>query len=123
LSEFLTVVRRLDTVAPGTPAVVDDEAIAGRQQQEFAAVSPKESLKYIKLTPAADWRVSWERRTWPIVSVSGTPSSELCRQLHVETTGCDGWSEGNISQFHELTENILPSGKQNRAVFRETRPD
>jgi hypothetical protein len=103
-SEFVEAVRALDAVPLAASVVVDDTAVAGRQHH---AVSDLESVSntttYLRIEPDASWTLSWEHRTYPIVSVSGTPSATLCRRLHRRTTDCSGWCDEAVETLQGLT--------------------
>lgn len=93
LAQFLRAVGDLDTVTPETATVVDDSSTAGRERRRVAELAASETVCYLRVEPDRPWRLSWERRTWPVVSVSGSPSVSLCRRVHLETTDCEGWSD------------------------------
>jgi hypothetical protein len=104
LARFLTVLGDLDEIPSTVSTVVDDTSVAGRERRRISSVEAGETVQYLRMEPDRPWAVSWERRTWPIVSVSGTPSAELCRRVHTETTGCDGWSETDVERLLKLTD-------------------
>jgi len=93
LTRFRRALDDIDGVGPTAPAVVDDTSTAGREQYRVRDIEPGETVRYLRVEPDTPWTLSWERRTWPVVSVSGTPSPALCRRLHARTTDCDGWSD------------------------------
>ena len=93
LARFLAALDDLDSVAPTAPIIVDDTSTAGRKRHRVTDLEPGETVRYLRAEPDTPWTLSWERRTWPVVSVSGTPSPVLCRRLHTRTTDCDRWPE------------------------------
>ena len=99
LARFLTALKKVDSVPPTAPAVVDDTSSVGREQRSVTDIEPVETVYYLRVEPDTSWTLSWEQRTWPVVSVSGTPSPALCRRLHTGTTDCDGWSEEALDRL------------------------
>lgn len=103
-AQFVKAVRALDAVPSTASVVVDDTAVAGRQHH---CVSDLESVSntttYLRIEPNTSWTLSWEQRTDPIVSVSGTPSATLCRRLHRRTTDCQGWCNEAVETLQGLT--------------------
>lgn len=104
LARLLTVLGALDDIPPTVSTIVDDTSVAGRERRQISNVEAGETVQYLRLEPKAPWTVSWERRTWPVVSLSGTPSAELCRRVHVETTDCDGWAKTDVERLLKLTD-------------------
>jgi hypothetical protein len=98
LPGFLTAVRNTDEISPTASAVVEDTSVAGRERCDMTEIDTAESVRYLRVDPDAPWTLSWERRTWPVVSVSGTPTADLCRRVHLRTTDCKGWSENAIER-------------------------
>jgi len=103
-SQFIEAVRVLEAVSPTAPVVIDDAAVAGRQRCSFSDVDTEsDTTTYLRIEPDAPWTLSWEQRTQPTVSVSGTPSGTLCRRVHRRTTDCSEWSDEAIETLHRLT--------------------
>ena len=93
LSQFVDAVRTVAQVPATAATVVDDTALAGRSRLLLSAVVDSDTVQYLRVEPEDSWTVSWERRTWPVVSVSGTPTASMCRQIHLGTTDCEEWDE------------------------------
>jgi hypothetical protein len=96
LAGFVGHVMDIDGISPTASTVVDDTSTAGRERCRVADLEASETVRYLRVEPDAPWRLSWERRTWPVVSVSGTPPPTLCRRLHQRTTDCDGWPDDAV---------------------------
>lgn len=92
LARFLDGLGSLDSIPPAASTVVDETSTGGRERHPLTGVDASETVQYLRVEPDAPWTLSWERRTWPVVSVSGTPPPALCRGLHVQTTDCEEWS-------------------------------
>ena len=99
LARFLRGVGGIDSLPPTTTAVVEDTATAGREQRQVTDLEARGTVRYVRLDPDTPWTVSWERRTWPVVSASGTPPPALCRRLHQRTTDCDEWADGAVQKL------------------------
>ena len=102
LAVFLTAVRDTEQIPPTASVLVEDRSVAGRNERRVAEVDASETIRYLRVDPDAPWTLSWERRTWPVVSVSGAPPSELCRHVHRVTTDCDGWSGDAVETLHRV---------------------
>jgi hypothetical protein len=76
-------------------AVVDDRATAGRERRPPSAVEPSETVRYVRVA-GATWTAEWERRTTPVVSLSGAPTVATLRALH-RATGGTGWDERAVA--------------------------
>ena len=88
LSRFLAAVRDCEAVPANASAVVDATDAAGRQRVDAAALTADATVRYIRVEPSAEWTLSWERRTSPTVSVSGTPDAAVDGlDALVESTG------------------------------------
>lgn len=110
LSQFVAAVRAINAVTSTAPAVANDTAIAGRQRHHLSDIDGRrDTIEYLRIDPDAPWTLSWERRTWPVVSISGTPAATLCRRVHLRTTDCSGWSDEAFETLSQLTSD--PSGK------------
>lgn len=102
-SQFVEAVRALNAVPSTAQVVVDDTAVAGRQHRLVSDLERGgDTIRYLRVEPDASWTLSWERRTQPVVSVSGTPSAAVCRGLHRRTTDCPGWSDSATATLHDL---------------------
>jgi hypothetical protein len=93
LAQFLHSIGGIDSLSQTTRAIVDDTVTGGRERHRVTDIEVTETVRYLRLEPETPWTISWERRTWPVVSVSGTPPPVLCRRLHLQTTDCDGWAD------------------------------
>jgi hypothetical protein len=93
LSQFVDAVRTLAQVSATAATVVDDTAVAGRTHLPLSEVEESDTVQYLRVEPETPWTASWERRTWPVVSMSGRPTASICRQVHLETTDCEEWDE------------------------------
>ena len=105
LAGFLTAVDTIDGVPPAAPVVVDDTSSAGRERCRAPEVDPQETVRYLRVEPKKPWTLFWEQRTWPVVSLSGTPPPALCRRLHLRTTDCDGWADDAVQTLARVVAN------------------
>ena len=80
---------------------VDTTSAAGRQRVPVSTVE-HDDTNYVRFDPSAPWRLAWERRTTPVVTLDGTVSVDLCRQLHRATTDCTKWSDDAVDQLGDL---------------------
>lgn len=103
LARFITALESVDTIPSTASVVVDDSSIAGRKRCRATALEARESVRYLRVDPDRPWSLSWERRTWPVVSVSGTPPPALCRRVHLRTTDCDVWADNAIEALGRAT--------------------
>ncbi|MFB6193506.1 MAG: hypothetical protein ABEI75_00440, partial [Halobaculum sp.] len=78
------------TEADDPTVLIDTTAEGGRQRVPVSTLTT-EQARYVRFDPDTAWRVSWERRTTPTVSLDGTLRPARCRRLHCATTDCDGW--------------------------------
>ena len=92
LAAFVAALAATDDIPGTAPVVVDEGSAAERQQVRVTDLDARPAVQYLRVEPRAGWRVSWERRTRPVVSVSGNPPPAPCRRLHERTTDCEGWS-------------------------------
>lgn len=106
LSRFLAAVRDCAAVPTSAPAVVDATDTAGRRRVDAAALTADAAVRYVRVEPPTGWTLSWERRTSPTVSVSGTPGAAVCRELHRRTTACDGWPPAAVDALDALVESM-----------------
>jgi hypothetical protein len=98
LSLFVDAVQTLKQVPSTAATVVDDTAVAGRFWSPLSEVVEGDTIQYLRVEPEAPWTASWERRTWLVVSISGTPPASVCRQVHLETTDCASWEETAVKR-------------------------
>lgn len=104
LVPFIETVRDIDSGPVPAAVVTDSPDVAGRQQHELETFDAESTTAtYAQVQPSAPWTLSWERRTWPVVSVSGTPSPELCRDIHQGTTDCSGWDDDALARLARMT--------------------
>ena len=55
---------------------------------------------------ADQWTCSWERRTWPVALLSGTPGPALARTMHRGTTDCSGWPQEALGTLEQLRTSV-----------------
>jgi hypothetical protein len=103
LERFLRAVAACDAVPDGSTPVVDATNAAGRRRLALREIDTTGATTYVRVDPPRPWTLSWERRTEPVVSLTGLPVPSTCRRLHVATTGCDGWSSSPLERVAELT--------------------
>lgn len=107
LVPFTEAARDVDNIPPSTTVVTNSPDVAGRQQHELSTLGGERSkATFVSLQPPAPWTLSWERWTWHIVSVSGTPSPGLCRDIHRATTDCSGWYDGALVRVERMTASV-----------------
>jgi hypothetical protein len=107
LVPFIKAARDIDTIPPSTTVVTDSPDVAGRQQHELPTLDCEASkATFVSLQPPWPWTLSWERRTWPVVSASGTPSARLCRDIHQATTDCSRWDDSALAQLERMTASV-----------------
>lgn len=107
LSRFVETVRGIDAIPPTSAVVVDRTDTAGRERRELSDIAVDGgATTYVRVEPPTPWTLSWERRTWPVVSVSGTPAPERCRDIHRSTTDCPGWRDADVETLDRLTASI-----------------
>ena len=102
LAQFLDALRQCESVPSSATAVVDATDTAGRQRRPVRELAAEPSVRYVRVEPRSAWRVSWERRTDPTVSVSGTPPPAVCRDLHQRTTACEAWPPTAVEELDAL---------------------
>lgn len=93
LAQFLAAVEGLSEITPTTAVRLNDTSTAGRRVVSLSSVEPAETVRYLRVEPDAAWTLSWDRRTWPVVSLSGTVSVDRCRRMHLATTDCEEWAD------------------------------
>jgi len=102
LAQFLDALGQSASVPSRATAVVDATDRAGRQRRPVRELAVEPSVRYVRVEPQSSWTVSWERRTDPTVSVSGTPPSTVCQSLHRRTTACEGWPPTAVEELDAL---------------------
>lgn len=105
LSPFVTAVDDIEAIPTTATPLVDDTDTAGRERRALADIDGT-TIKYVRVDTPDDWTLSWERRTSPTVSLSGTPTVELCRRVHNRTTDCSSWTDDNRRILQELTRGV-----------------
>lgn len=106
LSQFINAAQNVDFILLNTAAAIDRTDMAGRKYQDVRDLSDDTSIRYIRIEPQAEWSVSWERRTSPTVSMTGTPEMEVCRELHRYTTACDKWPSEAVDKLQAVIESL-----------------
>lgn len=107
LGRFLDTVRGVDPIAASATVVVDTTATPGRERVPLQEVdADDDTTRYLGVEPSAPWTCSWERRTWPVVSLSGTPGPALVRRMHRGTTDCNGWPREALETLERLAEPV-----------------
>lgn len=103
LDRFLGTVTDLDSV-PADPAfVVDATNAAGQRRIPLSDIdTTTRATTYVRVDPDTPWTVAWERRTTPVVSLSGAPTALACRRLHHGTTDCEQWPAGQLQTLSRL---------------------
>jgi len=96
----------LDAVEQSGPdsspvVTVDTASVGGRQQLPVGAV-PADDTSYVRFDPALPWRLAWERRTTPVVTLDGAVGVDLCRRLHRATTDATAWSDDARDRLADL---------------------
>lgn len=100
-------VERLVETAKGTsveaPAVVDATNTAGRRRVELTDIDTTTgATTYVRVEPERPWTVAWERRSTPVVTLTGTPEATTVHRFHVGTTDCEEWGQSNRAQLTRL---------------------
>ena len=106
LAQCLETLQTSEYIEPTATVVVDDTTTAGREQHAVDDITPTETIRYLRVTPAASWTLSWEQRTWPVVSMSGTLSAEACRHMHLGTTECSEWPDTATTTVEEIMNDV-----------------
>jgi hypothetical protein len=102
LGRFLDAVGACESVPAETTPVVDATNAAGQQRLSLSEIDPGRATTYVRVEPPAPWTLAWERRTEPVVSLSGAPSTETCRRFHLATTDCQRWSADAVARLESL---------------------
>ncbi|GEM_PF-1853047 len=100
LPAFLDAVEQ-STADPEPVVTVDTTTVGGRRQRSVAAV-PTEDASYVRLDPSPPWRLAWERRTTPVVTLDGAVTVDLCRRLHRATTADTAWPDDAVDRLADL---------------------
>lgn len=108
LSAFVAAIRGFDAVPDDATVVVDSTTVAGREDRPVGALdSPqKEATIFVGVESDAPWKLSWERRSVPVVSISGTPPLAVVRRAHLETTDCEEWPADATAVLRDLTATV-----------------
>lgn len=105
LSTFVNTVEHIEAIPPTVTPLVDDSDTAGRERRTLADIDDN-TIKYVRVDTPDNWTLSWERRTSPTVSLSGTPTAEFCRRVHNGTTDCSSWTDDNRRILRQLTRDV-----------------
>lgn len=101
LDRFLAVA--LEVVGATATAVVDERGVAGRQERPVESVAATDDVRYVRVDSGPSVpTVAWERRTTPVVTLTGTPTAVTCRDLHLATTDCAGWEQAALWRAREV---------------------
>jgi|APHM01.1.fsa_nt_gi hypothetical protein len=93
IDQFVAALRASEAVPAETTPIVDATTAAGQRRLRLHAIDTTSgATKYVRVEPSAPWTLSWERRTEPVVSLTGSPSPATCRTFHVATTACVEWT-------------------------------
>lgn len=107
IMSFVEAVLDTDGVPPSATVVTEGPDVAGRQQHELTGLDVEATdPRYIQVQPPVPWALSWECRTRPVVSVSGTPPPAHCRDIHRATTSCSAWHDGALTQLKQMTGSV-----------------
>lgn len=103
LDQFLAAIEDAGAI-PENPALVVDATNAAGQRR----CSPRDidtatgATTYVRADAQGPWTVSWERRTTPVVTITGTPTPRTCRRFHVATTECDRWPHSRLGTLSRM---------------------
>jgi hypothetical protein len=107
LSRFKSAVQNLDTVPSSARAIINDTSVAGRQRVPVSAIDAEsETTTYVRVESDDPWTLSWDQRTWPVVSVSGTPPLTLCQHAHIRTTECANWNDEVVEILDQVISTV-----------------
>lgn len=85
------------------PLVAFDAAsVAGRQRASVSTLAATDGVQYVRFDSPAGWRVTWERRTTPVVTIDGAVTPDRCRRLHRATTDCTEWPVDATTRLADL---------------------
>ncbi|ERH03787.1 MAG: hypothetical protein A07HR60_00562 [uncultured archaeon A07HR60] len=104
VSAFIDAIADIESVPPEPTPVVDATDTAGRERRHLAEIEG-DVIRYVRLDAPESWSVSWERRTTPTISLSGSPSPSLCPRVHQETTDCGSWTAEDRHILRDLIDN------------------
>jgi hypothetical protein len=102
LSLFVNAVQTRKQVPATAATVVDDTTVAGRLRSPLSEVIKGDTVQYLRVEPEPPPTASWERRTWPVVSLGGTPPALVRRQVHLETADCGSWEETAVEKVYRM---------------------
>jgi hypothetical protein len=101
IEQFVAAVRT--TAGANTPIVVDATNAAGRRRLGIDEIdTTTAATTYVRVEPDRPWTLAWDRRSDPVVTLTGTPRPATARRFHVETTDCDGWDDTPRSRLQGL---------------------
>lgn len=104
VGRFVETVR---SVSADAPAVVDATNAAGRRQVELTDIDTTTgATTYVRAEPERPWTVAWERRSTPVVTLTGTPTVTTTRRVHTGTTDCEGWSRSRRARLARLLDTV-----------------
>ena len=107
LGRVLDTVRGIDAIAASTRVIVDTTTTPGRERVPLEEVdADDDTTRYLRVEPSAPWTCSWERRTWPVALLSGTPGPALARTMHRGTTDCSGWPQEALDTLEQLRTSV-----------------
>jgi len=107
LSQFLDAVEQAadsleQTTDTTNPLVtVDTTTVAGRREVP-ASAAESDDTSYVRFDPSAPWRLAWERRTTPVVTLDGSVTVDDCRRIHCATTDCTEWPDDAVARLADL---------------------
>ncbi|MEZ3145523.1 hypothetical protein [Halobaculum sp. MBLA0143] len=102
LGRFLTAVVNAGAETDDPTVAVDTRSVAGRQSRPVSAVDVTPDVTYVRFESVDDWRLAWERRTTPVVTLDGAVSPAHCRRLHRATTEDAAWPSAAWDRLVEL---------------------
>lgn len=107
IDQFVAALQTVKPITADAPTVINATTTAGQVQRQLCDLdTPNNAINYLRVDPPVPWTLSWERRTEPVVSMTGSPSPETCQTLHIATTACMAW---DASQRTALSRILLPS--------------
>lgn len=105
IDQFVAALRASEAVPADTTPVVDATTAAGQRRLRLDGIDTTSgATKYVRVEPPAPWTLSWERRTKPVVSLTGSPSPATCQTFHVATTACVEWTPPQRETLSRLLE-------------------
>lgn len=89
LDRFLAAVADAALATTDPLVTVDARSVAGRERRPVSAVDAADTT-YVRFE-TDDWRLAWERRTTPVVTLDGAVTPARCRRRHRATTADPAW--------------------------------